>query len=250
MGFVGIESATVPAGSAKNPAKNIGRATIFGTVLVAVIYILSSGVVMGMIPNAELQNTTAPFAEAAGIIFGPVGAVVIAIGAIISCLGALNGWILLQGQIAMAAAADGLFPFASFFAKKNKNGVPANATVMTSILISLLLFGTTSPNLVKQFNYVIMLATSIALFMYFYVAVTSLVLAKVKIIKFTIMHAILSLITCIYAFWAIFSTGENIIYYELMFLLATFVIYVAVVAPKKKELIHPEELVCDEEAAG
>ena len=116
-GFVGIESATVPAGSVKNPAKNIGRATILGTVLVAVIYILSSGIVMGMIPNSELQHTTAPFAEAAGIIFGPVGAIVIAIGAIISCLGALNGWVLLQGQIAMAAANDGLFPFANFFCK-------------------------------------------------------------------------------------------------------------------------------------
>ena len=129
-----------------------------------------------------------------------------------------------------------------FFAKTNKNGVPANATIMTSVLISILLFGTISPNLVDQFNYVILLATSIALFMYFYVAVTSLVLAKVKVIKSTFMHITLSIITCVYAFWAIFSAGEQIIYYELMFLLATFVIYVAVIAPKKKELIHPEEL--------
>jgi basic amino acid/polyamine antiporter, APA family len=241
-GFVGIESATVPAGSVKNPAVNIGRATILGTVVVAAIYILSSGIVMGMIPNAELQKTTAPFAEAASIIFGPVGGVIIAIGAIVSCIGALNGWVLLQGQIAMAAADDGLFPFASFFAKKNKNGVPANATIMTSILISALLFGTMSPNLVDQFNYVILLATSIALFMYFYVAVTSLVLARLKIIKSTFMHITLSVVTCIYAFWAIFSAGKQIIYYEVMFLLATFVIYVAVIAPKKKELIHPEEL--------
>jgi basic amino acid/polyamine antiporter, APA family len=245
-GFVGIESATVPAGDAKNPAKNVGRATILGTILVAIIYILSSGVVMGMIPNAVLQNTPAPFAVAAEIIFGPIGGIIIAIGAIISCLGALNGWVLLQGQIAMAAAEDGLFPCATFFAKKNKNGVPANATIFTSVLISALLFGTMSPNLVDQFNYVILLATSIALFMYFYVAVTSLVLGRLKIIKSTYMHVVLSIITCIYAFWAIFSAGKQIIYYETMFLFATFVIYVAVIAPKKKELIHPEELISSE----
>ena len=246
-GFVGIESATVPAGSVKNPERNIARATIYGTIAVAIIYILSSAVVMGMIPNAELQNTTAPFAVAAEIIFGPVGGIIIALGAIVSCLGALNGWVLLQGQIAMAAANDGLFPFANFFAKKNKNDVPANATIVTSVLITALLFGTMSANLVDQFNYVILLATSMALFMYFYVAVTSLVLAKLKIIKSTFTHIVLSIITCIYAFWTIFSVGKDILYYEVMFLFATFVIYVAVIAPKKKELIHPEELDIDNE---
>jgi basic amino acid/polyamine antiporter, APA family len=240
-GFIGVESATVPAGNVHNPKRNIARATILGTIIVAVIYLLSSVVVMGMIPNHVLQSTTAPFAVAAKLIFGPVGGMVIAIGAIISCLGALNGWVLLQGQIVMAAAEDGLFPFAKFFAKKNKNDVPANATIMTSCFITLLLFGTMSANLVTQFNFIILLATSIALFMYFYVSVTSLVLARVKILKSTIPHIILSLFACCYSFWAIFSAGYNLIFYELMFLLATFVIYVAVIAPSKSSLIYPDE---------
>ena len=235
-GFIGLESATVPAGSVKNPEKNIARATIIGTVFVAIIYILSTTVVMGMIPNQELRASTAPFADAANIMFGNIGGYIIAIGAIISCLGALNGWVLLQGQIALGAAEDGLFPFAKFFAKKNKNDVPANATIVTSILISFLLLGTMSPNLVEQFNFIILLATSIALFMYFYVAAASLVLTKTRVLKSTITHIALSLFACVYAFWAIFSAGQQLIYYELMFLLVTFVLYVSVVSPNKKAI--------------
>ena len=235
-GFIGLESATVPAGSVKKPEINIARATVIGTIFVAIIYILSTSIVMGMIPNAQLQTSTAPFADAAKIMFGHIGGCIIAIGAIISCLGALNGWILLQGQIALGAAEDGLFPFAKFFAKKNKNDVPANATIVTSVLISFLLLGTMSPNLVDQFDFIILLATSIALFMYFYVAAASLVLTKVKVLKFTVPHLILSLFACVYSFWAIFSAGQLLVYYELMFLLVTFVIYVAVIAPNNKSL--------------
>ena len=244
-GFIGIESATVPADSVKNPKKNIGRATVIGAIVVAIIYLSSTLVVMGMIPNDVLQKSTAPFAEAAKIIFGPIGGIVIAIGAIISCLGALNGWILLQGQIAMAAAEDGLFPFAKYFAKKNKNDVPANATIMTSVLISILLIFTISPDLVQQFNHIITVAVSFALFMYFYVAVTSLVLTRQKIIKATYSHIVVSMIAVVYSFWAIFSVGKTYLYFEIMLLLATFVIFVAVVAPSK-HLIHKEELDLDE----
>ncbi|HUL03469.1 MAG TPA: amino acid permease, partial [Gemmatimonadales bacterium] len=63
--FMGVESAAVSAGVIENPKRNIPLATLIGLGLSAVVYILSSTVIMGIIPNAELQTAHAPFAEAA-----------------------------------------------------------------------------------------------------------------------------------------------------------------------------------------
>lgn len=228
-GFLGIESATVPADSVENPKKNIGRSTVIATIGVAILYILSMMAVMGILPNELLQKSTSPFADASTLIFGHIGGIIIAIGAIISCLGALNGWILLQGQIAMAAAEDGLFPFANFFARKNNNGVPANATIMTSVLVTIILLVSMSHSLVEQFNFVILLATSIALFMYFYVAASGLLFMKTRLIKNTPFNICVFLFAIGYSFWAIFSAGPQFVYYEVMLLLGTFFLYVSVI---------------------
>ena len=57
-----------------------------------------------MIPAKILANSFSPFADAAEIIFGHWGKLLIGIGAIISCFGALNGWTLLVGQVGKSAS--------------------------------------------------------------------------------------------------------------------------------------------------
>lgn len=145
--FIGLESATVPAESVKDAKRNIPRATVIGTLIAAIVYILSSSVIIGMLPIATLQHDHAPFASVAQIIFGPTGKTIVALGTIISCIGCLNGWILLQGQVAMAAAKDNLFP--KIFAKRNHRQVPAMGLMIASILITLLLLLTLSNSLIK-----------------------------------------------------------------------------------------------------
>src|SRR6478752_931938 len=58
--FLGIESATIPAGNIHEPEKTIGRATILGTCITILVYVLGSIAVMGIIPAAELKNSNAP----------------------------------------------------------------------------------------------------------------------------------------------------------------------------------------------
>jgi len=108
--FLGLECATVPAEHVKNPEKTIPRATILGTVIAAAFYIVCTTVVMGIIPSATLAHSNAPFADAAKIIWGSWGDYIIAATAMISCFGALNGWILMEGQFPQAVADDDLFP--------------------------------------------------------------------------------------------------------------------------------------------
>jgi len=101
--FIGLESATVPADEVKDPERTIPRATIIGTVLATLLYIVATVSIMGIIPTDQLAASTSPFADAAAQIFGGGWDKVIALVAMVSTFGALNGWILLQGRVPLAA---------------------------------------------------------------------------------------------------------------------------------------------------
>ena len=121
--FLGLESASIPAASVKNPEKTVPRATLLGTIIVALIYVLSTFVLFGVLPMDVLAASPSPFADAAKLIGGDFGGYFVAGGIAIAAIGCLNGWILFSGQIPMAAAQDQLFP--KIFGKLNKKGSPA-----------------------------------------------------------------------------------------------------------------------------
>ena len=173
--YMGIESAAVSAGVIENPKRNIPRATLMGLGLAAVIYILSSTVIMGIIPNADLQRSHAPFAEAARLAIGSAGMVIVAVCAILKSVGSLGGWMLLVGQSAKAAADDGMFPNA--FARLNRHGVPGRGLVIVGVLMTIVLFATMSPTIAGQFSRIIDLAVILAVMPYIYASV-----AVVKVI--------------------------------------------------------------------
>ena len=212
--FMGIESATVPSGSVDNPGRNIPLATLIGTTIAAAFYMVCSTVVMGMIPAEQLANSTAPFADAAKIIFGRKGELIIAAGAVVSCFGCLNGWVLIQSQIAMAVADDGLFP--KIFAKRNRFNAPGLGLLVNFVILDSILWMTMNPNLVSQFQLAILVASTACLFDYFNVAVSELALLlqydKLKS-RSSKMHAVIAVLGSCYAFWAFFGAGPTLIYY-------------------------------------
>jgi arginine:agmatine antiporter len=173
--YMGIESAAVSAGVIENPKRNVPLATLIGLALAAVIYVLSSSVIMGILPNEQLRTAHAPFAEAARLAIGTSGAIVIAICAVLKSIGSLGGWMLLVGQSAKAAAEDGMFP--SIFARLNSRGVPGAGLVIVAVLMTIVLFATISPSLAEQFNHIINLSVILIIVPYVYSAV-----AVVKVI--------------------------------------------------------------------
>jgi APA family basic amino acid/polyamine antiporter len=135
--YLGVETAAVAAGKVRNPDRNIPRATVFGTLATAVVYLLSLTAVFGILPNHKLQNSTAAFSDAANAIFGggTWAGNIMAVCVIISGLGALNGWTMICAEMPYAAAKDGLFP--DQFGKMSKNGVPAFGIVASTLLASI-----------------------------------------------------------------------------------------------------------------
>lgn len=162
--FLGLEAAVIPAGDVRDPKRTIPRAVIAGTVFAAVIYIASTAAVMVLLPMDKLAQSTAPFADAAyplGLFGGPL----IAIGALISTAGSVNGNILVSGQTPMAVAEDGLAPKA--MARRNAGHAPATALIFSSALSIALLTLNFREGLVAAFTFLITMSTLGTLVPYF-----------------------------------------------------------------------------------
>src|SRR5690348_4841175 len=133
---LGIETASVAAGKVKDPDRNIPRSTIFGTVATAVVYMLSLTAVFGILSTTALSKSTAPFSDAANVIFGGTWAGdVMSVAVIVSGLGALVGWTMICAEMPLAAAKDGLFP--ERFKRENAVGMPAFGIVASTTLASI-----------------------------------------------------------------------------------------------------------------
>ena len=163
-GFIGIETATTAAAAVDQPAKTIPRAVVFGTVFVALLYMLNSVGVMGLIPSAQLAASSAPYADAARMMMGTGWDLVIGLMAFLVCVGTLNAWILTSGQIAAGAAQDGLFP--AIFRKTNRHGAPLFGLLISSLGIIPMLLFTLDPSLGAQINWVIDISVTTFLFVY------------------------------------------------------------------------------------
>jgi APA family basic amino acid/polyamine antiporter len=134
--YLGIETASVAAGKVKDPDRNIPKSTILGTVATAVVYMLSLTAVFGILSTTALGESTAPFSDAANVIFGGTWAGdVMSVAVIVSGLGALVGWTMICAEMPLAAAKDGLFP--ERFKRENAANMPGFGIVASTALASI-----------------------------------------------------------------------------------------------------------------
>ena len=162
--LLGLESATIPDGKVDNPERTIPRATMIGTVLTSVIYVVSCSTVLILLPTSQLASSNAPFAEVARMFWGGTGAALVALAAAVSGFGALNGWILLQGEVPYVMAKDGVFP--KVFARTSRRNTPVFALVFGSALVTILVLLNAGETSVRVFTFMVLLATSACLVMY------------------------------------------------------------------------------------
>ena len=232
--FLGIESATVPAENLENPEKIIPKATMLGTIITTLVYILGTVVLFGVLPVDELQNSAAPFAEAAEIIGGKYAGYFVAAGAVIAAVGCLNGWILMSGQLPMAAAKDKMFP--RIFKKENKNGVPYLGLIIGSVLSSLILLIGMSDGLIDQFEFIVNLTVLACLVPYLFVSASYIIVLiekKLHLNKF-FKTFVLGGLGFSYSLWAIYGSGSDVVFYGFLLLLLGIPFY-AIMQWNKRE---------------
>lgn len=216
--LLGVESATIPAANVERPDHTIPRATLVGTLIAVVVSVVSTAGVMGLLSHETLSHTTAPFADAARQLFGDRAAGLVAIAASISVLGALNGWTLLQGQLPVAVASDGLFP--KWFGRLSSRGTPVNATVAGAVLATLLILANYSRSLVALFTFVIQLATLSTLVPYVFCSLAALMQPRLG-------NKLVPILAFLFSMGAILGAGPEVVYWGFVLLLAGLPIYVA-----------------------
>jgi putrescine:ornithine antiporter len=145
-----MESAAQNSNAVENPKRDVPLACLFGTLGAAVVYILSTTVIQGIVPNAELAQSTGPFALAYVHMFNPfIGSIIMAL-AILACLGSLLGWQFTIAMTGKAAADERMFP--AFFQKVNSMGAPVTGMIVLGVVQSALALMTISPSLSEQFS--------------------------------------------------------------------------------------------------
>ena len=169
--FIGIEAGVVPAGDVVDAKRTVPRAVITATLMVAALYVASTAAVMMLVPVDVLAQSQSPFADAAAKL-GRFGGPMIAIGALISTAGALNGNVLLSGQMSAAPARDGYAP--RFLARTNRGHAPTTALVISSLFATLLVLFNFSGGLVKAFTFLISISTLATLMPYALSAIAEL----------------------------------------------------------------------------
>jgi basic amino acid/polyamine antiporter, APA family len=241
--FVGIESATVPAGEIKNPEKNIRKSTIYGTIIAAIVYICVSVVAMGVLDQATLAESNSPLADIINAATGGTwGGNLMALGAIVSTLGATSGWILTTARSAYGAAEDKLFP--SIFKKLHpKYMTPVAALVISGVCANILLVLNYVGSLNAAFNFMLLLATLAFLPAYAFAAAAEIVLLKKQSGNFNVWNflknSFVALLAFAYSIFAIFGTGSEVVMYGFILMLIgiPFYLYMMLENNKKDKVV-------------
>ena len=222
--FIGIETATVPADNVINPQETIPKVLIASVITILILYILVSVAIAALVPASELLDSSAPFALAASKILGVTGGAIISIGALISTLGSLNANTLTAGNLSLAAARDGLLP--SKFVILTKNGTPIFTYLLTGVFVSILLMLNYTKGMVNAFVFMAMLSTLSTLIAYAFCAIAEFKFAKADEKSTQRNNALLlSCVTFLYAFFAIWGAGIEMIIYSLILILIGTPIY-------------------------
>ena len=130
--MLGFESAAVAAGRVRDPERTIPRATLIGTLVVAVLYVAIVAIGMLVVPQATLATSDAPFVTITNHLLGPGNGRWISLFVVISGLGCLNGWTLLSGELTRTLASHRLLP--AILGEDNRFGAPWASLLLTGAL--------------------------------------------------------------------------------------------------------------------
>jgi len=108
--FLGFENALNPSGEVKDSHRTVPRAVLLALALVTVLYLTIQMVAQGVLGPQLANETAAPLAAVAGIVFGPTGSTIILIGTLVSTFGYLSGDALTSPRALFALAEDGVLP--------------------------------------------------------------------------------------------------------------------------------------------
>jgi APA family basic amino acid/polyamine antiporter len=247
--FIGVEAAAITAKRVRNPRLNVGRASVYGTAASAILYLLVSAAVMGLVSHQGLVNNGSPFVNAFQNIFthGAWAGKFIAAVAVVSGIGALNGWTLIVTETSRAIAQDDLFPRP--FAWADRNGTAWFGIVVGTVLPSLLmLWRYTTTSGLTVFTYLVDLTVVTVAIPYFMSAIAQLtyLVSRRRRVQGWALARDLSIAgaSVLFSMWVTFASGYQVVYQALVVLLAGLVLFAFVNARRQRlgKAVEPVDL--------
>jgi APA family basic amino acid/polyamine antiporter len=207
--LLGLESATIPASKVRDPGRTIPAATLLGTVLTALICIIACTTVLLLVPPQTLAQSNAPFVDLATTHWGAWAGKLLAVFAAISGFGALNGWIMLQGELPNIMAKNGVFP--KVFARDSPRQTPTFALLFSGGLVTLLILMNYDKSMVSVFTFMTLLSTTACLVLYLLCSLALLRLRWTGHMKTrrSVSLALVGVIATLYSLWAIVGAGRD-----------------------------------------
>ncbi len=235
--FIGVEVAAITAKRVGDPRKNVARASLFGTAASAVLYLLASAAVMGLVPHHDLVNNGAPFVNAFEAVFshGAWAGKLVAGLAVVSGIGALNGWTLVTAEVSRAVAADGLFPRA--FAWADRKDSAWFGIVLAAALPSLLMLWsyTTATGLTVFTDLVDLTVVTVAIpYLFSACAQLAYLVSGRRKVQGWLLGRDLAIAgtSVLFSLWVTFAAGYQAVYQAVVIVLAGIVLY-AFIAGRK-----------------
>jgi len=223
--FLGMESASQNASAVENPKRDVPLACMFGTLGAAAVYILSTAVIQGIVPNAELAESTGPFGLAYAQMFNPtIGSIVMAL-AVMACVGSLLGWQFTLATTAKDAADTKMFP--AIFGKANAMGAPVAGMIIMGIVQSVLALSTISPDLNKQFSALVNLAVVTNVLPYI-IALSALfvMMRDARVDQRTWRrNTFVTVVALLYSIYALWASGKDAVMGGMLVMALGYLIY-------------------------
>ena len=207
--LLGFEAASVVARRVRNPEVNVPRATIWGAGMAGLLYLLVCSAIALLLPQEIISNSPAPFATFVAHLWRPEVAAFIAAFAVVSCVGAVNGWVLVQGEMPRAMAERGLMP--AWFAQTEESGASRRNLVIGSTIASVFVLFAASRSMQGMFEFLLLLGTCAALWLYL---VCALVALKLRI------ATALAAIGAAYAVWTLWGAGLEALFLSIALMFA------------------------------
>ena len=241
--LLGVECGSVAARNVRDPGRNIPRATLIGTLAVGFVYIFVSSAVAMLLPQDEVARSNAPIALFVAYYWSGGLALFVGLFAAVSCLGALNGFILLQGEMPLVMARAGRFPL--WFARTSRAGVPVRAHLLSALCTTALLAANYSSTLAQLFQFMILLSTSATLVLYLACSLTALRLQHSRAIPFSPALAIVAAAGALYSIGALAGAGAEALKWGGALLLSGIPLYLGM---KRNGRPRVDEASCTAEA--
>ncbi len=254
--FIGVEAAAITAKRVRDQRRNVMRASVIGTAASALLYVLVTAAVMGLVAHHTLVGTGSPFVNAFQTIFPgtPWAGKFIAAIAVVSGIGALNGWTLIVTETSRAIAQDDLFPRP--FAWADRKGTAWFGILVGTALPSLLMLWAYNTKAgLTVFTYLVDLTVVTVAIPYFMSAIaqlTYLVSRRRRVNGWALARDLMVAgISVLFSMWVTFASGYQVVYQALVVILVGLVLYAFLNARRQRlgEAAEPTDFTTEAPAA-